>query len=97
MLCSPDRQDGSCSRLLSSYDTRRGPEPGAKLTVAAANLTGVLGEVGRAFKAKTARRSRTSSQQDIPTPAVAQVHGEIENDGDGDIGPVPAVALQSGT
>ena len=40
--------------LLAACNARRAPEPGAKLTVAAAaNLTDVFGEIGRAFKAKT--------------------------------------------
>jgi molybdate transport system substrate-binding protein len=40
--------------LLSSCNSRRAPQPAARLTVAAAaNLTNVFGEIGRAFKAKT--------------------------------------------
>jgi molybdate transport system substrate-binding protein len=40
--------------LLCSCNAPRAPEPGGKLTVAAAaNLTDVFGEVGRAFQSKT--------------------------------------------
>lgn len=40
--------------LLGSCRGSKGPEPGSKLTVAAAaNLTNVFGEIGSAFKAKT--------------------------------------------
>src|SRR5258708_7229694 len=54
MCCRYARLILCTAALLASCRTSRSVEPAAKLTVAAsANLTGVLGEVGRMFRAKS--------------------------------------------
>jgi molybdate transport system substrate-binding protein len=54
MYARPARWLLFVAALLSSCNSRRGPQPAARLTVAAAaNLTNAFGEIGRAFKAKT--------------------------------------------
>ena len=63
-----------CAALLSACGEQRHPQSASKLTVAAAaNLTDVFGEVGRAFKAKTGVDVIFSYG---PTAALAQ---QIEN------------------